>query len=211
MQQDTRQLIDELLKITEWATATAGKFRELSTAQLNYRQQAGSWSILECIEHLNLYGDYYLPEIQKQMLSSTPSAGPRVFKSGWLGNYFANLMKAVPGTMKKMKSPKDKNPINAKLTITTIDRFLKQQEMLKSLLLQASGCDLVKTKTAISLSRFVRLRLGDTFRFFVYHIERHVMQAQRLVIAGNAGTVPTAGSVLEMAGDRKHELKDLIR
>ena len=163
------------------------------------------------MEHLNLYGDYYLPEIQKQMLSSTPSAGPGVFKSGWLGNYFANLMKAVPGTMKKMKSPKDKNPVNAKLTITTIDRFLKQQEMLKSLLLQASGCDLVKTKTAISLSRFVRLRLGDTLRFFVYHIERHVMQAQRLVTAGNAGTVQTAGSVLEMAGDRKHELKDLIR
>lgn len=204
MQQDTRQLIDELLKITEWATSTAGKFRELSTAQLNYREQEGSWSILECLEHLNLYGDFYLPEIQKQILSSTPSAGPGIFKSGLIGNYFANLMKAVPGTMKKMKSPKDKNPVNAKLTITTIDRFLKQQEMLKSLLLQASNCDLVKAKTAISLSRFVRLRLGDTFRFFVYHIERHVMQAQRLVNEVHAVQTKSPDNVFDMAGAGKN-------
>ena len=78
-----------------------------------------------------------------------------------------------------MKSPKDKNPANSALTITTIDRFLKQQERLKALLMQAKQVNLTKTKTSISISNLVKLRLGDTFRFLIYHIERHVKQAER--------------------------------
>ena len=80
-----------------------------------------------------------------------------------------------------MKSSKDKNPANSELTITVIERFLKQQELLKSLLIQAKSADLTKIKTAISLSKFIQLRLGDTFWFFVYHIERHIFQAERIL------------------------------
>ena len=50
--------------------------------------------------------------------------------------------------------------------------------MLHALLEQAKQVDLVKVKTAISLTKLIRLRLGDTFRFLVTHIERHVLQAQ---------------------------------
>ena len=84
-----------------------------------------------------------------------------------------------------MKSPKDKNPSHSTLTRLTIDRFLKQQELLQSLLLQSKRVDLQRTKTAISLSKLIRLRLGDTFRFFVYHIERHVLQAERICLTAN--------------------------
>ena len=79
-----------------------------------------------------------------------------------------------------MKTPGDKNPIGSKLTTLTLDRFLKQQEMLKSLLHQARNVDLTKTKVPISLTRLIKLRLGDTFKFFIYHIERHVIQAERV-------------------------------
>lgn len=40
--------------------------------------------------------------------------------------------------------------------------------------------DLTKTKASISLTRLIKLRLGDTLRFFTYHIERHVLQAERI-------------------------------
>ena len=101
------------------------------------------------------------------------------FKSGILGNYFANLMEVKDGKITKMKSPKDKNPSNNHLSITTINRFLKQQERLVSLLNQCRSIDLTKTKAAISLTNLVKLRLGDTLRFYCYHIERHVFQAER--------------------------------
>lgn len=180
MQIESTLLIDDLLRRTENATSAVRKLQALTTDQLQFKQNTQTWSILECIEHLNLYGDYYLVEIEKQILANNGKSKSTVFKSGLIGNYFANLMQVKNGKMTKMKSPKDKNPIHSKLTITTIDRFLKQQDRLKTLLAQARNVDLTKTKTAISLSKYVKLRLGDTFRFFIYHIERHIHQAERI-------------------------------
>ncbi|HOX83266.1 MAG TPA: DinB family protein [Chryseolinea sp.] len=181
MQIESNQLIEDLLSRTEGASKAVRKFRELSMDQLHFKRSAEEWSILECIEHLNLYGDYYLVEIEKQILAQKSKTKSTTFKSGLIGNYFANLMLVKNGKLTRMKSPKDKNPSHSKLTITTIDRFLKQQERLKSLLIQARSIDLTKTKTAISLTKYITLRLGDTFRFFIYHIERHIIQAERVL------------------------------
>ncbi|WP_353959980.1 hypothetical protein [Chryseobacterium tructae] len=59
--------------------------------ELNFRISADSWSVLECLEHLNCYGNFYIPEISHRISSSatTPKSD---FKSGILGNYFANMM-----------------------------------------------------------------------------------------------------------------------
>jgi hypothetical protein len=181
MQQETNLLIEELLNTTERSTKSALKFKTLNTEQLNYRNSPTEWSILQCLEHLNLYGDFYLPEIEKQIIANKSKVNPSIFKSGLLGNYFANLMLVKDGKVKKMKAPKDKIPSASALSVTTIDRFLKQQELLKSLLQQAKSTDLTKTKTAISLTNLIQLRLGDTFRFFTYHIERHILQAEKVL------------------------------
>jgi hypothetical protein len=180
MQTEARALLEEMVQITEACTVAVKQFRTLPGAQLNYRTGPESWSILECIEHLNLYGDFYLPEMEKQILAQKHDTPGTVFKSGIIGNYFAELMQARNGKIKKMKSPKDKNPVHSHLTVTTIERFIKQQERLLNILRLAGSVDLARTRTAISITRLVKLRLGDSFRFFVYHIERHVAQAQRV-------------------------------
>jgi hypothetical protein len=194
MQIETRLLIEDLLSRTEKSTRVIKQLKELTYDQLNYKKNATEWSVLECIEHLNLYGDFYLPEIEKQILAQKNKSQSNVFKSGLIGNYFANLMQVKDGKVKKMKSPKDKDPSHSLLTMTTMDRFLKQQQRLQSLLTQAQAIDLTKTKTAISLTPLIRLRLGDTFRFFVYHIERHVLQAER-INTGRTNPHLTAASV----------------
>lgn len=174
-----QQLIADLTQRVEKATETVQAFHELSPEQLNFKKHPESWSILECLEHLNLYGDFYLPEMEKQILGASHQKAS-VFKSGILGNYFANLMLPGPDKIKKMKSPKDKNPSHSELSVATIDRFLKQQEHLLGLLEMAKRVNLTKTKTAISLSKLIRLRLGDTFRFYIFHIQRHVLQAEKI-------------------------------
>lgn len=179
MQIEQDVLINELLDITDKAIAAARQFRTLGEADLHFRKSANEWSILECLEHLNLYGDFYLPEIEKQLLNGNTGSKNQVFKSGLLGNYFANLMKVNNGKIKKMQSPRDKNPLHSTLSITTIDRQLKQLEKLKLLLHRSRSADLTTLKTPISLTRLIKLRLGDTFRFVIYHIDRHIVQAQR--------------------------------
>jgi hypothetical protein len=89
-------------------------------------------------------------------------------------------MKAKNGKIKKMKTPKDKDPLNSSLSIKSIDRQLKQLEKLKILLAQSRTVNLTKMKTAISLTKLIKLRLGDTLRFVVYHIVRHILQGQNI-------------------------------
>ena len=190
MRIENNALINELLTITDACTASAKNFKQLPPEILNFKEAAEKWSILECLEHLNRYGDYYLPEIEKAIMSGKVSNERLIFSTGVLGNYFANLMKVKNGKMIRMKTPADKNPSGSDLTPITIDRFIKQQEKLRSLLEQARKVDLTRTKVPISLTKFLKLRAGDTFRFFVYHIERHIIQARNAKeSAGRRSTV----------------------
>jgi len=198
MQIENNQLIDELLERMKKCTRLVKGFEALSVGQLQFKN-GDRWSILECLEHLNLYGDFYLVEIEKRILKNPPKNTSTKFKSGILGNYFANLMEVKEGKITKMKSPKDKNPSNKNLSITTINRFLKQQEQLVNLLNQCRSIDLTRTKAAISLTNLVKLRLGDTLRFFCYHIERHVVQAER-ALAEQHGTVNEISKTLLQHG-----------
>ena len=184
MQIENNILIDDLLQRTEKCIRTVKDFQTLSIEQLQFKN-GERWSVLECLEHLNLYGDFYLVEIEKQIIANPRKSSLTKFKSGVLGNYFANLMEVKNGKITKMKSPKDKNPSKSNLSVTTINRFLKQQERLVSLLNQCRSIDLTKTKTAISLTNLIKLRLGDTLRFYTYHIERHVLQAERALTEQN--------------------------
>ncbi len=183
MQLETKALIQELLTLSHQSTKVVTQFKSLPLEDLNFRETENSWSVLQCLEHLNKYGEYYLPEIEKQILSNPIQSEAKPFQSGVLGNYFANLMQVKNGQVKKMKSPKDKAPSNSTLNTLTIDKFLKQQERLIQLLTDAQAIDLTKAKTPISLTKWIKLRLGDTLRFYVYHIDRHIIQAQKALKA----------------------------
>ncbi|HEX7870414.1 MAG TPA: DinB family protein, partial [Chryseobacterium sp.] len=81
----TLQLIDELKKITEENIHFAETLLNQTDEKLNYRLSEKSWSILECIEHLNRYGKFYIPEINKRIKDSDTKLA-EVFSSGFLGN-----------------------------------------------------------------------------------------------------------------------------
>ena len=151
----------------------------LPESKLQSRLSESSWSVLECLEHLNLYGDFYLPELEKRMHQSK-TKHQKQFKSGFLGNKFANDMLPKP-QMKTMNTFKSKNPIHSNLDKeNTINRFIHQQEKMKVLLEKAKSKNIqkIKTKTTIPL---LKLRLGDTFRFVIYHNERHIQQAENVL------------------------------
>jgi hypothetical protein len=137
MQKDTKTLIEELLSITESASKAVEKFKGLPAGQLNFKRDPRRWSVLECIEHLNRYSDYYLPEIEKALLSGKRRGPAPFYKSGLVGNYFAGLMRVRDGKVFRMRTPSEKNPAGSQLSISTLDRFLEQQELLKSLLHRA--------------------------------------------------------------------------
>jgi hypothetical protein len=137
----------------------------------------GKWSIAQIIEHLNSYGRYYLPLIEKS-LTNVKATPTQFFTPGWLGNYFAKSM--LPNKQgyvtNKMKAPKNHRPAIDIDSRMVINEFLAQGQLLLRLLDKAGTTDLEKIKIPISISRFIKINLGDTFRFLIAHHQRHFVQ-----------------------------------
>lgn len=173
------ELIDDLIERTKNVLNRTMPMQELSIEELNARVTPESWSVLECMEHLNRYGNFYLSEIGQKMEQSKHIKGA-TFKSSWLGEYFAKSM--LPREkLNKMNTFKNMNPLGSTLDKNVVTTFLQQQKDMLQLLQQARGANLTKVKTGITLTKWIRLRLGDTFRVVIYHNQRHVVQMERVL------------------------------
>ena len=181
MKMSNQELIADLVERTEANMKIAEMLKTKSDDQLNQKKTDQSWSALECIEHLNRYGDFYLPEIKAQFISAAKVPESTIFKSGVIGNYFAKSLQPQ-GKKNKMKTFTTMNPLGSKLVVSTIDTFIQQQLEIIELLERSRLVDLRRTKTKISISKVIKLRLGDTFRVVIYHNQRHLQQAERALV-----------------------------
>lgn len=153
-------------------------FKSQPIDELNQQPNSESWSALACLDHLNQYATFYLPEIKKAIQTSSFQHQPQ-FKPGILGNYFANSMRIKNDSVKKMKSPKAKIPVQSTFDFTTLNQFENELQQLKDLIQQSKHVDLSKTTCSISLTPLIKLKLGDTLLFYTLHIQRHLWQANR--------------------------------
>jgi len=195
----SNKLLIELQEQTEsFLNKAISEWQMLRHSQFGYKVSPEKWSATQCLEHLNSYGRFYLPEMEKSINKAKEKGWTTSthFKSGWLGHYFTKLM--MPGADgmvgKKMSSPKNHYPVSNADSYQVIATFIEQQEKLLSLLDAAQSIDLNKATCAISISKLVKLKLGDTFLFYIAHQYRHILQAERAL---QAADVATGVSIIE--------------
>ncbi|RFS22440.1 DinB family protein [Chitinophaga silvatica] len=164
-------------KVESYASATPAY-------NLQQAPQPGKWNALQCLEHLNSYGRVYLPAIEQAIEKAEAAnlhAQPN-FKSGILGAWFTNMMEPkADGSISKMQAPKDHRPSASLDANSVVNEFLEQQDKMEVLLQRAEKINIQKIKIPTSLSRFIKLSLGDTFGFLIAHIRRHVLQAEKAI------------------------------
>ena len=69
----------------------------------------------------------------------------------------------------------------SQLNKQVLTEFLEQQNQMIDLLEHARNLSLNKTKCAITISKWIKLKLGDTFRFIIYHHQRHIVQVEKIL------------------------------
>jgi hypothetical protein len=152
--------------------------KELLHKQPNER----CWSAIQCIEHLNAYYRYYIPVIRGKITNSRFVEPTEYFSSSPLGRavYRSTKLGKVKNVKRKLKSPKDYNPlVNKSLsTENSIKEYLKHNEDFIELMQEATKIDMRKTKVPLSLRPVIKLNIGDALLFMVYHNERHIFQAK---------------------------------
>lgn len=157
-------------------------FQNLSEVELSKQPIQGGWSVAQCLDHLNSYGQYYLPRIREALVKKSKHTDDP-FKSTWLGNYFIRMMDPDTGK-RKLKAIKKHQPVVPVDVYTIVSAFIQQQEELILLINEARKANL-NVRLSTSLSPFIRLKLGDALGFLSAHNERHLRQAAGILSEKN--------------------------
>ena len=146
---------------------------------LQQQPQPDKWSVAQVLEHLNFYSRFYITAIE-QKLHLNQSGPNKDFTPGWLGNYFTKLMKptAEKTIASKMKAPANAVPSAQPDATEVLTEFISHQHHLLNLLQIARTANLEYNRIPTSLTKFIKLKLGDTFRFFIAHEQRHFLQIE---------------------------------
>jgi len=193
---NTQELLETLEQQTESLLNLAvQQWQMMNPSIIKQQPTPGAWSAMQCLGHLNAYGKYYLPAIEKAIDIARIKSKPvnTTFTPGWLGNYFTKLMLPSQnnGSIKKMKAPKDYTISNEGNSDEVLAEFIAQQEKLLVLLHQSRRIDLNKTRIPVSIAKFIKLKLGDVFMFLIAHNIRHIQQAERAIAAAKASVSKT--------------------
>ncbi|GAB4025455.1 DinB family protein [Spirosoma gilvum] len=159
------------------------EFGSLTDGQLRWKPAPDRWSIVECLQHLNLAERFYIRNIQHKVdklgLVQTV-ATDQVLQSDWVGKalLFAvdpqgKVKLPAPGMIRPRSAP-DLNPADV------LSQFMDLQTLLRDLLDKAVYLDWNQDKVMTLFGNWIKIRLGDAFLMLVAHTERHLKQALRV-------------------------------
>ncbi len=178
----TETMLQELERdVQEAIRQVEQEFKPLNLSQLQWVPAPGKWSINDCLEHLNIYSRYYQPRIRKQV-----EQGGTQPKDSFSAGYFGEMMmvmKPLPdGTIRKpMSTLGSYNPAKqTQKNERALEEFLGHLKDLLALLKLARTVNLEKHRITSTLGIILRFKLGDTYRFHIAHIQRHLLQASRV-------------------------------
>jgi hypothetical protein len=177
MNSHNEQMLSDLSKLTmQHLLVVQNELLILDKKILSQPRTDGGWSISECIDHLNTYFQHYLPLIELASQHNRNGVDSRDFHSSWLGKYFVKMMDPKMGN-KKYKAIKRHLPNKLSDPYDKLNRFIGYQQRFLLVIDNCKYSDLNAAKISTSISRFIRLSLGDTIHFLAVHNERHIKQA----------------------------------
>lgn len=185
----SEELINQLETDLKQIISAAEHLQTADPVKLSYCSEEGKWSVAQVIEHMNAYCRHYLPLIERSMVHITKDVSAW-FVSGFWGNYFTNsiMPKNVFEIKNKMKTGKMFSPDKSVNVETAFKEFFQHQNKLLQLLEVARRRNLNSVYVPSAISKLIRFKLGDIFRFLIAHEQRHMIQARNAVKAVGVST-----------------------
>ena len=159
------------------------EFVPLSTEQLRQKPANGGWSIVECLQHLNLAERFYVRQLRHKTDALTPTypaPADQPLVSDWVGR--VTLKFIDPQAKTKLPAPGIVRPRPA-IELDPADvipQFVGLQTTLLHLLDKAIYADWNRDKIPTMYGNWLKMRVGDSLRMLVAHSERHINQAMRV-------------------------------
>ncbi|MGH9768602.1 MAG: DinB family protein [Blastocatellia bacterium] len=174
-----------LPQIFDEAEAIAGDaktlFGHLNTRQLNWKPDADSWSVAQCLEHLISINREYYPVFDRILKDEYPKT--LLQRMPFLPAMFGRMMVKIlsPNSHQKFKAPAAARPSSSSIDPQIVDRFISGQRETLAKMRSLEGNDPSKIIITSPFASVVVYSLLDTFRLIVAHERRHFAQAQRVM------------------------------
>ena len=166
--------IDELHASDRQATAVA---LGLDAEQLNQPPAPGSWSVGQCLEHLYIANEVYLPPMTQALVGQSASSVEQV-TPGWFGRYFIRTY-IDPTTQKaRAKAPGKIRPAQ-RVDADILARFLRSNDAARDLVRRASAFDVNRIRFKNPFVGGIRFTVGTGIEIIWRHQRRHLLQAER--------------------------------
>jgi hypothetical protein len=150
----------------------------LTDEQFNWKPDEESWSIGECIVHLNIVAEAYLPKLEAAVSKSGSQAdGP--FTYGFVARKMIDGMRPDGPALSTSRSldPSKGGSSSEVDKAQALDAFDGYTERYVAVCESAEGLDLAKNKIRYPFFWLLRLPLGATLEITGLHALRHARQA----------------------------------
>ena len=173
---------DFLKKLKEDSVQISGGIRELrslSDKQLNWKPDERSWSVGQCIDHINNTDRPYFDRIKAAFSKAKNFTDSYNYRAAFPGTFLIKAMS--PGSKVKVKAQKIFRPSMSAVSKEAFDRYDKQQEEMLAVLEEGKKYNINKIKVSSPAFSLMRMRVGDALRVLVLHRRRHLEQAKRIM------------------------------
>lgn len=152
----------------------------LGDDQFTWKPGPNSWSVGECLEHMNATARSYLPAIDEGIADAIRNGayaeGP--FHYNLIGRVLSRVME--PPARLRMRAAADKQPGPQRPKRETLAGFRAYQVQYVDRLRQANGIDLSRARVRSPLVNWIRIPLGSAFAAMAAHERRHLWQARKI-------------------------------
>ena len=179
-----RQLAD-IVKGFEQAQARLEKLADiLPDAAWEERTESGHWSVAECIAHLNLTSEAYIPRIRAAIAEAKAMHAPKAtrYRKDFAGSFFAMMVGPLPMLGKirigKVKTTNDFVPTGTHPKQETLATFKRDQDTIIDLVREGDGLPLDRVKIKSPFGEKISYNCYSAFVILHRHEQRHLDQAQ---------------------------------
>jgi hypothetical protein len=176
--------LEEIRSGIDDATARARRIAaDAGDRFFNRRPREGAWSVAECLAHLNLTTEAFLPLVDDALAKSASGSAPpgHRYKRDLMGRILAWVLE--PPFRMKVKTTAGFVPAPEHDRAAIVERFAELQEELKRRVDASAGRDLDRIRVVSPFSDKVRYNLYSTFGIVLAHERRHLWQAERALAA----------------------------
>ena len=174
------ELESQFRQLSERASALAGG---LDPTLLCRRPKPESWSIAECLAHLNLSVDPYFPLWERGLAEARRQnrTGEQPYRLDFWGGVLVWTLEPPPKF--RFPTPRPFQPVDTGPVEALLPAFLDRQHRVLQVLQASRGTAVDKIKVASPFERRMRYSIWSSFCLTAAHERRHLWQAERAAIA----------------------------